>query len=447
LPDFCGQTFQLSLDENGLATLNQSVLNVADNCPGVTLYFTSRTNFTCADLGTTRLMTVYIVDASGNYAVCYFYLQIVDQVAPVAMCQANATVVLGASGAGSLNANTVDAGSVDNCSATTLALDRTVFGCSDIGTPQTVTLTATDAAGNTHTCTTQVTVLDETAPVVTCRNHTLNLGANGSASLTANQVVSSSTDACGVAERSVFPADFTCADIGVQTVTVTATDLHGNSSTCTANVTVQDRFVPTPSFCGTTLDVALGSGGTVALPSYSAITDVADNCTPIQVYFASPNTTFNCSHVGTTRLVTIYFVDGYNNYSVCNTYVRITDPEGHCNTPLVAQPTVGGVEAAVTTRQVSTQDDDAPIGLNVFPNPFQAQVQMEYTLHQSSEVEISIWSTMGQRMNDDKTTLQPAGTHRYQWQPADRAPAGTYFARLMVDGKVVATERLIYMKP
>ena len=58
----------------------------------------------------------------------------------------------------------IDDGSSDNCGTPTLALDVISFDCTNLG-DNTVTLTATDAAGNTHSCTATVTVADDDNPV------------------------------------------------------------------------------------------------------------------------------------------------------------------------------------------------------------------------------------------------------------------------------------------
>ena len=39
--------------------------------------------------------------------------------------------------------------------------------------------------------------------------------------------------------------DFTCANVGANTVTLTVVDVNGNISTCTSTITVQDNINPT----------------------------------------------------------------------------------------------------------------------------------------------------------------------------------------------------------
>ncbi len=61
----------------------------------------------------------------------------------------------------------------DNCSdvgSINLTASTTTFSCSEVGT-QEVTLEATDANGNTSSCTSIVTVEDNIPPVVICRGH------------------------------------------------------------------------------------------------------------------------------------------------------------------------------------------------------------------------------------------------------------------------------------
>jgi hypothetical protein len=101
----------------------------------------------------------------------------------------------------------------------------------------TVTYSYTNAGG-TSTCSFDVTVVDNTDPVTACQDFTLNL-VNGMGTVTPADINNGSTDNCGIASMSVSPNNFTCADAGVNVVTLTVTDVNGNSSSCNANVTVQ----------------------------------------------------------------------------------------------------------------------------------------------------------------------------------------------------------------
>ncbi|TXF88376.1 hypothetical protein FUA23_14655, partial [Neolewinella aurantiaca] len=134
----------------------------------------------------------------------------------------------------------LDGGSTDNCGDVTFSEDITDFTCADIG-ENTVTLTVTDAAGNTSTCTSTVTVEDNIAPdvVVTGQVIVLNDG-NVSQTLVAEDLVTV-TDNCGDDMISIVsdrPLTFDGDDIGNNTVTFTITDANGNEIEVTASVVV-----------------------------------------------------------------------------------------------------------------------------------------------------------------------------------------------------------------
>lgn len=108
-----------------------------------------------------------------------------------------------------------------------------------------VEFSATDSDGNTITCQFEVTVVDNEAPIAVCQNITIDLDpVTGMASITAADVDNGSTDNCGIDSMSLDISSFDCSMIGENTVTLTVTDNVGNSSTCTATVTVQDVTAP-----------------------------------------------------------------------------------------------------------------------------------------------------------------------------------------------------------
>ena len=69
--------------------------------------------------------------------------------------------------------------SYDNCGITVLAVDVTDVTCAGIGTPIVVTVFASDASGNLASCTSIVTVVDESGPTLECPGDmTVDPGAN-----------------------------------------------------------------------------------------------------------------------------------------------------------------------------------------------------------------------------------------------------------------------------
>ena len=134
----------------------------------------------------------------------------------------------------------------DDCSVypTTLTVTNNAPSLFPVG-ETIMTWTATDAAGNSATCTQSVTVIDNELPVASCNSTlTINLDITGNYTLTTTQVNNGSSDNCSSGAGLTLSLDrtaFTCADVGLGAipVTLTVTDEAGNSSTCTSGVTVQ----------------------------------------------------------------------------------------------------------------------------------------------------------------------------------------------------------------
>ncbi len=146
-------------------------------------------------------------------------------------------------------------GSQDACGMMSITVSPNTFACANISSnPHTVTLIATDNNGNQASCTAGVKVKDVTAPTVLCKDVTLQLDANGSASLPTSDVHDSSSDNCSsTLSFELDKGSYNCADIGPNTVTLFANDLSGNSGSCTANVLIEDNEGPIIQhlICGT----------------------------------------------------------------------------------------------------------------------------------------------------------------------------------------------------
>ena len=88
---------------------------------------------------------------------------------------------------------------------------------------------------------------DTQEPNAGCQNIAVNLNTNGLAAIVPSDVELGSTDNCDVNPLpiSVSPSIFTCDDIGPNLVTLTVSDLSGNTATCSALVNVVGEPGPT----------------------------------------------------------------------------------------------------------------------------------------------------------------------------------------------------------
>lgn len=283
---------------------------------------------------------------------CIYTILPDDTEPPVAVCQ-NITVQLDASGSVTIVATDVDGGSTDNVGIVSYSIDIDTFSCAEVG-PNTVTLTVTDAAGNSDTCTATVTVEDNIAPTAVCQNITMQLDATGNVIITASDIDNGSTDNCGITSLSVSPASFTCADIGANTVTLTVTDVNGNNSTCTATVTVEDNVAPTATCQPFTAQ--LDANGTVTITGADVDGGSTDAC-GIATLSVSPDT-FSCAEIG-DNTVTLTVTDVNGNTSTCTTTVTVEDniaPTITCPGDFIVDNDPG-ICGAVVNYTVTTADN------------------------------------------------------------------------------------------
>ncbi|MEM9835022.1 MAG: hypothetical protein AAF828_00885, partial [Bacteroidota bacterium] len=143
------------LDAAGAVSIDTELLaDATDNC-SATATAEGVQDYGCGDVGTADIM-VTATDASGNTDMCTAVITILDTISPVAICT-DTTIYLDATGAVSLDTELL-ADATDNCDVTAVAEGVQDYDCGDVGTDD-ITVTATDASGNTDMCTAVVTVL------------------------------------------------------------------------------------------------------------------------------------------------------------------------------------------------------------------------------------------------------------------------------------------------
>lgn len=112
-------------------------------------------------------------------------------------------------------------------------------------TTTTVTLVATDASGNSTSCTFDVVTQDATPPSAVCLNNTVYLEPDGTYTLQDIDVLDFglSDDNCNFYVSNIAPAVVDCDDFDTTVpVSVTVSDDAGNTDNCTANINVQKGF-------------------------------------------------------------------------------------------------------------------------------------------------------------------------------------------------------------
>lgn len=352
LPTALCQDVSVYLNQAGTATISATQVDngSSDNC-GIASLVVSPNAFTCAQLGLNNVV-LEVTDVNTNVSTCGATVLVEDTVSPMAVCQ-DLSVALDGSGNASVSATQIDNGSTDNCAIQSIGVLPSSFDCSHVG-DNLVTLTVLDIAGNTSTCNATVTVSETGDPTAVCQNITVQLDATGNVSITGSQVGGASIDNCGVASIDATPTDFTCADIGDNNVTVTATDGSGNTNNCASVVTVEDNLPPTAN-CQN-ISVQLDASGTFNVDAQDVDLGSADNCSVASVT-VTPSV-FDCSNLG-VESVTLTVSDTEGNESTCTSMVTVSDtipPTAVCQDQTIQLD--GSGSATVTAAQVDNGSSD-----------------------------------------------------------------------------------------
>ncbi len=234
-------TVELSWDNEGNPTAvynNTDIIDVAEDACGLYDLPVNSQVMGCEDVGSFT-QSVTVLDVHGNANTCSATVTVVDGTAPTALCQ-NTTIELDGNGSAGISVSDIDAGSWDYCGIQSLQLNQTAFDCDQVGA-NTVSLTATDKNGNTASCNATVWVVDNIAPTAVCENITIELNAEGMATLTPEQIGSNSFDNCYIDMMMVSQDQFDCSLAGATvTVQLEVFDQSGNSAICKSFVTISE---------------------------------------------------------------------------------------------------------------------------------------------------------------------------------------------------------------
>jgi len=241
-PTVVTKDITVQLDNSGQVTiLPDDIENgSSDNC-GIASMEVVPATLTCADLGT-AVVDLVVRDVNNNIGTAPATITVQDNIDPTVITK-DVTLYLDASGQLTVLPADVDDGSYDNCPIDRMEVDPNTFTCEDIGS-HVVTLTVYDEAGNSSSDTATVTVEDNMPPTVVTKNITIDLDADGNASIVPADVDDGSSDNCGIDYLALDKSSFTCADLGANIVTLTVYDVNGNFNSATATVTVRDVTAP-----------------------------------------------------------------------------------------------------------------------------------------------------------------------------------------------------------
>ncbi len=328
-PEICGAYVKVPVPLTRDNCSIQSVVNSFNGGPGASGRY---------PVGTT-ILTWTATDGSGNKTITTQTITITDNEPPVII---NLPVpIIQTNDAGTCGAvvTWAPARATDNCGVLSFTSNHQSGETFPIGVT-TVTFIATDRNNNTTTPSFTITITDNEAPKVITKPVAVIL-VNGSANILPSDINNGSSDNCGAITFALSKTIFTCVNTGINQVTLTLTDLHGNSSSATAIVTVvgeapTSTILVTPSNSvytgGVPTDIYLGYG-----PQSVTLTSNVLGITPITYSWAG-GAGLNCvscqNPVFTPTVAGVYtfIVTATNKYgcsttspvSICVRDIRVT---------------------------------------------------------------------------------------------------------------------------
>ncbi|WP_324719455.1 HYR domain-containing protein [Salinimicrobium sp. HB62] len=316
----CVSEVNLILDQNGEAELSSSDVDLgsSDNC-GIENVRLSKSRFTTEDLGTQQVRLI-VTDSSGNSNFCEVTVNVNPYMATTGElnCKEKVVLELNYNGEVTLTAQDLYAGDPTGLEF----FGEISYTCEDLGI-HTVILSKKDDPS--QSCEVEVEVMDKTAPVTVCLpDLTINLNANGTAALSAEEFGNGSTDNCEIASMSLDRTTFTTADIGQQQVLLTVKDTSGNFSTCEGTVTiVANEENPSRVQCADLVTLSLDATGRAEIEPE----DLFSGGTSTGTYTVSQSL-FTCEDLG-EKVVTLNYSTEFEEGS-CQVRVGIDDPFGLC---------------------------------------------------------------------------------------------------------------------
>ncbi len=315
------------LDEFGMAQVDPAIVGAGsyDLHSGVATIELDTTSFDCDQTGEHSL-TLTVTDSAGNTDFCIATVTVLDTILPTLVCK-DATIYLDGTGYASITTDNVLSLISDNCTAApavTLSMDT--FTVANLG-GNAVTVTADDPSGNMNLCIATVTVMDTIAPVAVCQPETLYVDGSGMVTLIADSLNGGSTDNAGDSTISYTASltEFDCSHLGVNSVTMYATDLGLNVDSCTTSVVVMDTIAPVAS--SQDITVYLDANGDFTMVGDSANDGTTDNCDSIAYSFV--NDYVNCDSAANSPITAwLIATDASGNADTASLAVTVLDTIG-----------------------------------------------------------------------------------------------------------------------
>ncbi|MDB3991493.1 HYR domain-containing protein [Schleiferiaceae bacterium] len=240
-----------------------------------------------------------------------------DAIAPTVIAK-DITLYLDSLGFVQIDENDVDNGSNDNCSLL-LSISDSSWSCTDLGT-DTLMLIGSDAF-QSDTALSVVTILDTTAPVLTCQTDTTLYATSDTSGVMFSWSFTGQYDNCGIDSSWSSVSSGSWFPVGTYTIYIFAKDNAGNSDSCFFILEVLDTIAP--SFTSCLADTLLYTDSvSCSVPLNWPQQIATDNSDSISYSATDSSGTF--FSIG-TNTVNLFATDSSGNTDTCTFIVTVLD--------------------------------------------------------------------------------------------------------------------------
>ncbi|MDR0801567.1 HYR domain-containing protein [Fluviicola sp.] len=222
------------------------LVSATDNCTASNLLVFAQNKPATLLFSDTVTVLMTATDLSGNIGSCTIFITAIDTLAPVVTCLSDTSLAISGSCSMTIPNLSGTHSAVENCTPSNLlTITQSPLPGTVVSNPVGIVISYTDTSGNVGTCITQAIPVESIAPTITCPpGQSVNNGVSCYALIPDLRSLATVTDNCSGYALTQQPPAGTNLISGTHTVTITATDLAGNSSSCTTTYTIIETQTP-----------------------------------------------------------------------------------------------------------------------------------------------------------------------------------------------------------
>ena len=201
-----------------------------------------------------------------------------------------------------------------------------------------------------------------------------------------------------------------------------------------------DGMIPKPAFY--TFDIMISE-----LDNFQYVTQIIpkDNKTDVLVFkFIKPSKNI---YVAWTKNDSEYIdLSSYTNSNFLKVKHIVLELDD-LNCPIYTPPEMVSAKSIYLRKTPVFLEEEKKIGFpyfSIYPNPFYSETTIKYSLIKSSHVKIEIYDIAGRLVRTPVNSAKGEGIHTVIFN-RDKLPIGIYFARLIVDNKILKTQKLLIL--